>query len=304
MVLKFSDPRLMHRTVPSGVDISADYMFDETPQEDSPISRHFRGRTVLVTGVTGFLGPLFLEKLLRVGAARVYVLCRAKAGLTAEQRVERVFLEPVQHLEVVFYVRFNMIIFFLQIFVKLNTFLPEFRAKVHVVNGDLTLHHLGLSNADDIELCRTVEFVVHAAAENRLSRQLWTLIRVNVQGTRELLRLCRRMAQLQLFVHLSPAYVHARAARVPEQWSGQELVVDPNVMIGLTEVVHRDLLEVLARKIGHEWPDSYALSRALGEAVVRRYSDRVATAVVRPSMSKYIQTNLQQTVVCICAVTS
>lgn len=95
MVLKFSDPRLMHRTVPSGVDISAEYMFDETPQEDSPISRHFRGRKVLVTGITGFLGPLFLEKLLRVGADRVYVLCRAKAGLSAEERVERVFQEPV-----------------------------------------------------------------------------------------------------------------------------------------------------------------------------------------------------------------
>lgn len=146
------------------------------------------------------------------------------------------------------------------------------------------MHHLGLSNADDIELSRNIEFVVHAAADNRLSRQLWSLIRVNVQGTRELLRLCRRMSQLQLFVHISPAYVHANSSRVTEQFQTKNLI-DPNLMIGLTEVVHRDVLEILSRKIGEDWPDSNAFSRALAEEVVRRNSNRVPTTVVRPSMS-------------------
>lgn len=146
------------------------------------------------------------------------------------------------------------------------------------------MHHLGLSNADDIELSQNIEFVIHAAAENRLSRQLWSLIRVNVQGTRELLRLCRRMNQLQLFVHISPAYIHSNSSSVSEQFRTTGLI-DPNMMIGLSEVVHRDMLEILSRKIGEDWPDSYSFSRALAEEVVRRNSNRVPTTVVRPSMS-------------------
>lgn len=96
MVLKFSDPRLMHRTVPSGVDISAEYMFDYRTQDDSPITRFMRGKCVLITGATGFLGSLFLEKCLRIGCSRVYVLCRPKGGLTPQQRIEQLLDEPVR----------------------------------------------------------------------------------------------------------------------------------------------------------------------------------------------------------------
>lgn len=95
MVLKFSDPRLMHRTVPSGVDISAEYMFDYRQQDDSPITRFMHGKCVLITGATGFLGSLFLEKCLRIGAGRVYVLCRPKGGQTPQQRIEELLDAPV-----------------------------------------------------------------------------------------------------------------------------------------------------------------------------------------------------------------
>lgn len=55
----------MHRNVPSGVDISAEYMFDENLLQDSPMSAFFRSKTVFVTGSTGYLGQLLVERLLR-----------------------------------------------------------------------------------------------------------------------------------------------------------------------------------------------------------------------------------------------
>lgn len=46
-----------------------DYISDLTSEleitEDSPISDFFAGKTVFVTGVSGFLGHLYVEKLLR-----------------------------------------------------------------------------------------------------------------------------------------------------------------------------------------------------------------------------------------------
>lgn len=65
MVLKMCNPTFMHRMVPDGVDISAEYMFDEHLLEDSPITSFFRGKTVFLTGGTGFLGQLYLERFLR-----------------------------------------------------------------------------------------------------------------------------------------------------------------------------------------------------------------------------------------------
>lgn len=65
MVLTMCNPTLMHRTVPDGVDISAEYMFDENLLQDSPITSFFCGKTIFLTGGTGFLGQLYLERLLR-----------------------------------------------------------------------------------------------------------------------------------------------------------------------------------------------------------------------------------------------
>lgn len=51
-------------------DHGRDYISDLTSEieitKDSPITDYFRGKTVFVTGVTGFLGHLYLEKLLRL----------------------------------------------------------------------------------------------------------------------------------------------------------------------------------------------------------------------------------------------
>ena len=73
MVLKVSNPKLMHRNVPDGVDISAEYMTDEDfLNVDSPMLTFFRGKTIFITGATGFLGQLYVEKLLRYEYRLIY----------------------------------------------------------------------------------------------------------------------------------------------------------------------------------------------------------------------------------------
>ncbi|XP_045086593.1 probable fatty acyl-CoA reductase 4 [Aegilops tauschii subsp. strangulata] len=48
-----------------------------------------RDKSVLITGSTGFLGKLFVEKILRVQPAvkKIYLLVRTSHGASAEQRV-------------------------------------------------------------------------------------------------------------------------------------------------------------------------------------------------------------------------
>ena len=47
-------------------DFAGESMIDEIVPKDSPMMRFYRDKTVFVTGSTGFLGILFVEKLLRL----------------------------------------------------------------------------------------------------------------------------------------------------------------------------------------------------------------------------------------------
>jgi fatty acyl-CoA reductase len=60
---------------------------------DSPVQQLFRGAGVLVTGSTGFLGQLLLEKLIRVcpGVKTVFLLMRSKKEKTEAKRFAELF---------------------------------------------------------------------------------------------------------------------------------------------------------------------------------------------------------------------
>jgi fatty acyl-CoA reductase len=57
----------------------------------------YAGQTLLVTGGTGFMGKVLLEKLLRAcpGIQRIYVLCRAKRGFSPAARISEITKLPV-----------------------------------------------------------------------------------------------------------------------------------------------------------------------------------------------------------------
>lgn len=60
----------------------------------SDVSRWYSDRSVLVTGATGFMGKVLVEKLLRScpGLKSIYVLVRPKKGMLPEQRVQKEIL--------------------------------------------------------------------------------------------------------------------------------------------------------------------------------------------------------------------
>ena len=55
------------------------------------------GRSILITGGTGFMGKVLIEKILRTcsDVDTIYVLIRAKKGKEPCQRVEELFASPV-----------------------------------------------------------------------------------------------------------------------------------------------------------------------------------------------------------------
>ena len=74
----------------------------ESQQYDDPItnisvSTFFEGKNVFLTGGTGFIGKVMMEKLLRGCPAlnNIYFLIRPKKGMTCAERIDRIFQVPV-----------------------------------------------------------------------------------------------------------------------------------------------------------------------------------------------------------------
>lgn len=58
----------------------------------SEIQEFYKGKNVFITGATGFLGKILLEKLLRScsGVENIYVLVRSKKGKDLYSRIEEI----------------------------------------------------------------------------------------------------------------------------------------------------------------------------------------------------------------------
>lgn len=62
-------------------------------KEDSVIRKFYSGKTIFITGASGFVGKCLLEKLLRdcEDLKMIYVLMRRKGKETLEETLEKIF---------------------------------------------------------------------------------------------------------------------------------------------------------------------------------------------------------------------
>ena len=63
------------------------------PTQNQSVSRFYDGKSVFLTGGTGFIGKVILEKLLRAcpGVVKIFFLIRPKKGLECDERLRKIF---------------------------------------------------------------------------------------------------------------------------------------------------------------------------------------------------------------------
>jgi len=200
------------------------------------LAEAYRGRSILLTGGTGFLGTALVEKILRSlpELGRLYLLIRASRDRSAAARFEKDVLGSAA-------------------FRKLREergedFSDYVAGKVCVLEGDVHAPSLGLEEEDLAELSREIDVVIHSAASVVFDAPLDAAVESNVHGTLGLLRLARGWERRPLFLHVSTAYVAGmREGDAPEEPPGDAspngTPLDPYEEVSRLEGVVREVEE-------------------------------------------------------------
>ncbi|TDC71438.1 HAD-IB family hydrolase [Actinomadura sp. GC306] len=270
------------------------------------------GRTVLLTGVTGFIGQALLERLLSGHPeTRVVTLLRERPGVPAEQRLDELVAKPV--------------------FAPWRERVGEdaareiVRDRVRVVPADIT--------ESVPELPDDVDAVIHGASIVSFDPPIDEAFATNVVGTVDLYEAVRRAGERSgrtpHIVHVSTAYVAgSRKGIVPEttldhevDWPteleyavearrtverdsrrpevlgrlraaalGEQGKAGPTAVAADTERRRREEVDARLTDYGRErarslgWPDVYTFTKALGERAAEETARELPLSIVRPAI--------------------
>ncbi|CAG4999510.1 unnamed protein product [Parnassius apollo] len=229
------------------------------------IERHYAGKSVFITGGTGFLGKVFIEKLLYSCSEinKIFLLLRNKNNSDTSERVKQLLELPI--------------------FERVRKEKPENFEKIVPLCGDVTLPNLGLSQEDEQMLIEEVSHVFHFAANVKFNENLKVAMKTNVEGTRRVVNLCQRIMNIEVFVYVSTAYSNTNEPVL------EEIVYTAPVSIDeVYEILEQEVSEVSnedkLKKLLCGRPNTYTFAKALAEGLVSQEHGDFPTIIIRPSI--------------------
>ncbi|KAL8432915.1 hypothetical protein Efla_006716 [Eimeria flavescens] len=226
------------------------------------VSDFYRGQTVLLTGASGFVGKVVLARLLQhCECKKIYVLLRPLRTGTAEDRLRTSVLSS-------------------GVFDELReqhgaaAFLSFASQKVEALAGDLLQPDLGMQEAARVQ--REVSVVIHMAASVHFNSPLKDNYRSNVEGSLRVLDFACKCRNLQVFIHTSTCYVNSdlrgrvKEGIIPLPWDTDDLHLAVTRLIDIADKGEADNYEALEKQLLGRFPNTYAFTKRLGEALIAR----------------------------------
>lgn len=234
-----------------------------TLEKKTSVREFYNGKSIFLTGGTGFLGINLIEKLLRAcpGLENIYLLMRNKKDKSVKKRLDELTENPI----------FNRL---------KNGPKAEYLKKLIAVTGDVSEENLGLSEEDRKKITENVEIVIHSAASLDFEANLKTNVNINLLGTRRVIQLCHEIKNLKAFIHVSSAYVNSMLFDVDEKI--YPAPADVKEVLKMVEEFSEKELEEETPKILGNHPNPYTFTKHLAEHEVGNAS--LPSAIVRPSM--------------------
>jgi thioester reductase-like protein len=231
-------------------------VFDGKKQsEPFSVRQTLAGKNILLIGVTGFIGKVWLAQLLnevpRIG--KIYLLIRRQRTTTAQRRFEKIFEEspvfdPLQE--------------------RLGSRFAEFVSeRVEVIEGDVSQPGLGIAPQTRVQLVSNLDLVVNSSGLTDFNPDLREALASNVAPVLHLIEFLRESDHAAL-MHLSTCYVvGAKDGRVVEE-------VQPNYTpLGVADF-----------DAEHEL---HALQEVVARAEARAESPEITAALRRQALGKH-----------------
>lgn len=234
----------------------------------------FDGRSVFITGASGFIGRVLVEKLLRcyTGIRRIYILMRSKRNESPEERLHKRLLN---------------VPLFDQVRSMQRDGGHRLFEKIVVVPGDIGEPELGIGEADMRRMLadETLSVVFHVAATVRFDEPLKIAVRYNLLAARSVVEFSRRLKNLVSLCHVSTAYTNSH---LPEEVAIEEklypIKLTPQQMLHVAESLSVDALQVLQAHLLDRWPNTYTFTKALAEHLIAIEAADLPVAIVRPTI--------------------
>jgi len=239
-------------------------MTDPFTADLTPIQQFFYKGSIFVTGGTGFLGKVLLNKILTScpGIENIFLLVRSKRGKDVQTRIDDIFEDPI--------------------FKQMKEVCPKYRYLVQGMTGDCLMPGLGLSDQDKETLINKCNIVFHMAATVRFDEKLKISMQINVKACKDMLNLCHQMRNLKSVVHVSTAYTQCPLPVVEEKF--YKPPIDSRKIIALTDCLNEKFLDNITPMLLEKWPNTYTFTKAIAEDVIRQNSAGLPIGMVRPGI--------------------
>ncbi|XP_048593002.1 fatty acyl-CoA reductase 6, chloroplastic-like isoform X4 [Brassica napus] len=159
------------------------------------IIRFLKGKTYLITGATGFLGKVLIEKLLRAspGIGKIFILIKSKDQESANKRLydEIISSDLFSHLKQM----------------HGRSYEEFMKSKLIPIIGEIGEENLGIGSEVAANISGEIDVVISCAGRTTFDDRYDLAINVNALGPGRLLSFAKDCKKLKLFLHISTAYV-------------------------------------------------------------------------------------------------
>ncbi|KAF5744835.1 fatty acyl-CoA reductase 3-like [Tripterygium wilfordii] len=262
--------------------------------ESGRVAELLENKTILITGATGFLAKVLVEKVMRSqpNVKKLYLVLRAENAIAASQRLrDEVFSKDLFRV-----VRERW---------GTENFDSFINSKVIPVVGDVSSNNLGIEDSNlREEMWREIDFIINSAATTRFDERYDVALGTNTFGPFNVINFATRCVKVNMLLHVSTAYVCGeREGLLSEKsfYMGETLkgttklnvyaekkIVEENLKQlnaqNATEKTITSTLKDLGMKRAkiHGWPNTYSFTKAMGEMVLGECRENMSLIIIRP----------------------